>query len=250
MGSDKHEKQRKHKVARHVRLYHHMLDSGAWRSLCPVARSIYVQLASRYMGTNNGSIPYAVREGAHELGVSKSTVQRALAQLTERGFVVPVKRGAFSLKLKHATEWRLTEHSCDFTHAAATKDFMKWTPAIQNAVPVVGPMVPVVGPHGPTGGTVVAGMSRNSTCGGTVNTENPQSRSHGWDTYSIPDSAEASPASSPPSSSHLTASPFLRAAIERGDARAKRAPQGAVAGERGCNGAAAGGSITRPIRRY
>ena len=34
------------------------------------------------------------------------------------GFIVPTKRGAFSLKVRHATEWRLTDRACDLTLAA------------------------------------------------------------------------------------------------------------------------------------
>jgi hypothetical protein len=231
MGADKHETRRKTKPPRHVRLYHRMLDTPAWRSLCPVARAVYVHLASRYMGTNNGSIPYAVREGEDELSVGKSTIQRALAELTECGFIVPEKRGAFSLKKKHATEWRLTEHACDLTHAAATKDYMKWAPKIQNPVPVMAPIVPVVGLVGTCPGTVVAEMQRNGPYDGTVNAQNLESQSHAWDTYSIPGSAGASSCSPP--SPPLSASPFLHAVLNRQDARAKRASQSAVASSRG-----------------
>ncbi len=44
----------------------------------------------------------------------------------DRGFVVQTKRGAFSLKARHATEWRLTEFGDDVTDALATKDFARW----------------------------------------------------------------------------------------------------------------------------
>jgi hypothetical protein len=39
----------------------------------------------------------------------------------------PVIEGAFSLKKRHATEWRLTEFPCDITHALmGSKEFMRW----------------------------------------------------------------------------------------------------------------------------
>src|SRR5215469_837939 len=41
-------------------------------------------------------------------------------------FIVPITKGAFSLKKRHATEWRLTAFPCDVTGAWATKDFMRW----------------------------------------------------------------------------------------------------------------------------
>ncbi len=109
------------KAARYLRLFHWMMASPAWNSLSPIARAVYIQLAARYMGSNNGRIPFSVREDVADLQVSKSTVHRSLLELVDRGFIVPLKRGAFSLKLKHATEWRLTEHTCDVTHRPASK---------------------------------------------------------------------------------------------------------------------------------
>jgi DNA-binding transcriptional MocR family regulator len=69
---------------------------------------------------------------ADALNISKATAYRAMGRLQERGFIVEMKRGAFSLKQRHASEWRLTEHGCDVTGALATKDFARWE--IQNAV--------------------------------------------------------------------------------------------------------------------
>lgn len=63
---------------------------------------------------------------ARALNVSKMTAQRALQTLRERGFIVETKRGAFSLKERHATEWRLTEFCDDVTGALSTKDFARW----------------------------------------------------------------------------------------------------------------------------
>ena len=112
--------------SRHVRLYHWLLESDAWRSLDAVARALYVEISSRYNGRNNGRIPFSVREAASVVRISKSTASRAFSCLVERGFIVPIKLGAFSLKIRHATEWRLTEHSCDVTCKGASKDFMRW----------------------------------------------------------------------------------------------------------------------------
>lgn len=156
--------------SRHVRLYHWLMHTDAWRSLDATARAVYVEMAARYggPGSNNGRIPYSVREAAESLRIGKTTAARALDRLQARGFIVPIKKGAFSLKLKHATEWRLTEFSCDMTHALASKEFTRWKPEIQNAVPSQASMVPIAGPSGTSSGTGVAGMSRNGTCDGTV----------------------------------------------------------------------------------
>ncbi len=77
-------------------------------------------------GSNNGRIPYSLREAATDLHVSKATAMRALQRLQDHGFVVLMKRGHFDFKLKHAAEWRLTEFACDVTGELPTKDFTRW----------------------------------------------------------------------------------------------------------------------------
>jgi hypothetical protein len=152
--------------ARHVRLYHYMLRSPAWQSLTANARAIYVEIAGRYAGpgSNNGRIPYACREASASLKIGQATAIRAIWELEERGFIIAVKRGAFSLKKKHATEWRLTEFPCDVTNTlTGSKEYMRWQPATlprakngKNAGAVVKPSASVVKPHGCCGETDVA----------------------------------------------------------------------------------------------
>jgi hypothetical protein len=138
------------KSARHVRLYHWLTDCAAWKSLNSNARAIYLEIARRYAGggTNNGRIPYSVREAAESLSIGKSTAQRAIADLENRGFIVATQRGAFSWKNRHATEWRLTEFSCDLTNALATKDFMRWSPKNKSRYLWWDRTVPVMGLFG------------------------------------------------------------------------------------------------------
>jgi hypothetical protein len=133
------------KAARWVQLYHYMLDSEAWRSLQHLDQAIYVELCRRYNGQNNGKIFFSLREGAERFKAGKMTVSRSLERLSDRGFVVPTKKGAFHCKIRHATEWRLTDYDCD--GSLATKDFMRWNPAEKK--------------HGTCGDT-------DGTCGDTV----------------------------------------------------------------------------------
>ena len=128
---------RSDKEARHVRIYHSMLKTPAWKSLTANARAIYIEMASRYggPGSNNGRIPYSARDAAKSLKSGKSTANNAIQLLQDRGFIVEVTKGAFSRKIRHATEWRLTEFSCDLTDALPTRDYLRW-PEIQNTVPV------------------------------------------------------------------------------------------------------------------
>jgi hypothetical protein len=96
---------------RHVRLYHWMLRAEAWQSLGAMARALYVELSSRYNGTNNGQIIFSVRQAAKALHASKDTAARAFDELQARGFIAVRRKGGFNLKEQkgQATEWRLTE---------------------------------------------------------------------------------------------------------------------------------------------
>jgi hypothetical protein len=176
----------KDKAARHVRLYHWLLRSEAWQSLSTNARALYVEMSARYNGSNNGRIPFSVRDAAQCLSIGKNAASAAFTALQHRGFIIATRRSAFNVKTKMATEWRLTEFSCDIDHAFATKDFMRWSPETQNTVPAAGRTVPVAGRHGTCGETVVAKISRNDTRSGTVKSENSAPRSRQRYTYSIP----------------------------------------------------------------
>jgi hypothetical protein len=114
---------------RYVMLRYWLLNSLAWRSLTGNARALYVEIARRYNGSNNGRISYSTREAGRSLHVSLCTAGRLLRILQDRGFIVCTKRGAFSLKTtKDASEWALMEYDCDHPPAHATKDFMRWQP--------------------------------------------------------------------------------------------------------------------------
>lgn len=113
---------------RFLMLEHWLMKTEAWRSLTTVARCAYIEIKCRYAGpgSNNGRIPYSLLEMSQALNVSKATAMRALKLLRERGFLVIMRRGAFSVKTRMATEWRLTEHMCDATGKLPTKDFVHW----------------------------------------------------------------------------------------------------------------------------
>lgn len=115
---------------RYVALYHWVLKSPAWLDLDCVARCAYIELARRYAGpgSNNGRIPFSVREMAEALGIGKSTAQRAFTSLIEHGFIVLISKGAFNIKHRHASEWLLTEFGDDRNgHSPiASKAFIHW----------------------------------------------------------------------------------------------------------------------------
>ena len=137
-----------------VAIERYIMRSAAWRSLTPVARAVYSEVGFHYSGENNGRIVISVRGIAASLGISKDTAGRAMQILEERGFIETVKRGAFSMKQRHASEFRLTAFRCDVTGALPSKKFMRWTPEIQNTVRPQGP-------NGTTTGTDGTKATRN-----------------------------------------------------------------------------------------
>ena len=127
-------------------LERYLLKSVAWRSLTPLARAAYVEIAYSYDGGNNGRIQMSAITLASRLGMGKSSAARALNELLAKGFIEITKHSSFTLKLKMAAEYRLAAFHCHVTNALPSKAFMRWQPEIQNTVPPVGP-------HGATGGT-------------------------------------------------------------------------------------------------
>jgi len=130
-------------------LHYYLLDSDAWRALSAVEQRTYVALARRHNGTNNGFISFSVREGAEAFKVSKNTVSRALQRLAEVGFIEVTQGGSFNRKVRHATEYRLTNYVCNKSGKLPSKAFMRWRPGTtteKNTVSSQTSTVPVVTP--------------------------------------------------------------------------------------------------------
>jgi hypothetical protein len=162
---------RKSNDPRHVRLYYFMLNSAAWKDLNAVERAIYVDIAQRYNGQNNGRIGYSVRTAAKALKIGNGTAGRALRSLQEHGFIVVEDPGGFHCKVRHASEYRLTIYDSDiatnYAEKLCTKEFMRW-PEIQNSVSPARRTGLVVGPNGIRSGTVSSKNRIDGVCSGTV----------------------------------------------------------------------------------
>ena len=110
---------------RYFQIHHYMLKTDAWQALSAPARAVYLQIGSRYMGTNNGKIPYSVREAASECRLNKTTAARAFKELIEFGFIEETRHGSLSRKTRIASEWRLTAFRCDLTGTPKSVLFMQ-----------------------------------------------------------------------------------------------------------------------------
>jgi hypothetical protein len=90
---------------RFVRLDYGLLHSQGWQLLHPVPRALYVELAKKFNGYNNGKIGFSVRDAASALHISPKTACRAFHALEMLGFIICTKRG--SLNTRQSSEWRL-----------------------------------------------------------------------------------------------------------------------------------------------
>ncbi|MGJ3230245.1 MAG: hypothetical protein ACFE0P_00430 [Oceanicaulis sp.] len=115
------------KGERFYRLQHSMLESPAWRSLTCAQRCVYLALAQFFTGSNNGQIGMSVRQAADLAGCHKDTAGEALKVLEDRGFIARQTLGAFSMKIQHASEWRLTAHPAG-SDQHGTRDYLNWKP--------------------------------------------------------------------------------------------------------------------------
>ena len=100
------------KKERYVMLRYWLLKSQAWNSLSGNARALYVEIARRYNGSNNGRISYSTREAGQSLHISPCTAGRLLRILQDRGFIVCTKRGAFDFETvaRHITDKLIRRH--------------------------------------------------------------------------------------------------------------------------------------------
>lgn len=112
---------------RHLRLPHYMLKSPAWISLDPVARCLFVEVAQRYNGHNNGEIGLGVREAGAALHVRPQTAGRAFDTLRTTGFLRVGRDSAFNMKSRLTREWIVTLFPLG--NDRASHDFMRWTPS-------------------------------------------------------------------------------------------------------------------------
>lgn len=99
-------------TSRFVRLDYRMLNSNAYRSLSPNARSLLIEVMMLFNGGNNGSLYLSVEDAAHRIGVADHhAASAAFKELQEMGFIEMTQDAYFWIKAAHtsrARTWRLT----------------------------------------------------------------------------------------------------------------------------------------------
>ena len=95
----------KPQTKRFLRLDYELLQSQRWRLLRPIPRALYLEMAAKFNGFNNGNIGLSVREVCQKLHIGRATAHRAFRALEMLDLIVCTKRG--TLKTRQASEWRL-----------------------------------------------------------------------------------------------------------------------------------------------
>lgn len=124
-----------------IRIHHSLLNSPAWQSLTPAQRCVYLALCQKFNGLNNGTLFLSVRDAAEMAGCNKDTAAAALKALQDRGFIAVTMPGAFSMKVRHASEFRLTAYPGPGADHG-TRDYLDWRPEKQNTVRIKGTHCP------------------------------------------------------------------------------------------------------------
>ena len=113
-----------------VQIPKYMKESSGYKHLvlnCTGALTVYIELADRYNGINNGEISYSVREGKESLGLTPNTVGKYLRALEHCGFIITTQKGCFDLKKRHASTYEITMFDIFGKHNAK-KSFMNYKP--------------------------------------------------------------------------------------------------------------------------
>lgn len=119
-----------------VMMRYDLMDSEAWRSLNAASRSIYLQIARRYNGQNNGFLGASIDCLVSECNLAPNTVTTALRRLIEVGLIVRSREASFACKVRLASEYGLTCYPCDRTGHKPSNAFKLWTGGKAGAAPV------------------------------------------------------------------------------------------------------------------
>ena len=112
---------------RHIRLYHSITETAAWRDLSGNAIKVLIELVRANNGDNNGALFLSVRDAATLLGLSPNTAGKAFHELADHGFIAVTQKGSFSQKVRHATCYRLTWLPAPkATKRAPTHEYKNW----------------------------------------------------------------------------------------------------------------------------
>ena len=140
---------RQNQEGQYLNLSYFQLKSPAWRSLSGAAIKVFLELHTRFNGSNNGRVFLSLNEAAEILGLGKATVQRAYVELEAKGFIVKTRAGNWYHRQAH--EWRLTlkpMQDAKGKRSPPTHDWKAWTPPPEKRKrgSNMKPITPILGP--------------------------------------------------------------------------------------------------------
>lgn len=116
------DKWRRKKEPRHIRLYHSITGTEAWRHLSGNGIKVLIALARFDDGGSNGELYFSERTAAAQTGLSRNTVRRALRELIDKGFIAQTKSGAFNRNNLLAATYLPADLGCMAGRQAARTD--------------------------------------------------------------------------------------------------------------------------------
>ncbi len=127
----------RNELVRWVRLDHSIMNTIAYRSLSPNARSLLIEIIKRHNGSNNGSLWLSVRDGAALMGVAcLRAAQAAFDELQIMGFLIMTSPAHFSVKAADTSRarcWALTWEPIPILHKNAAHQYRNAQPQSERA---------------------------------------------------------------------------------------------------------------------
>ena len=99
-------RKREDKESQVLVLHYEMLKHAKFRKLSGSAVKVLIGLCVKHSGFNNRKIVCSHSDLVNSLGLGKATINKALKDLIETGFIQIVKKGYFTGRM--ATEWEIT----------------------------------------------------------------------------------------------------------------------------------------------
>ncbi len=118
-------------TGRFVRLGVDIVDSPAYSSLSPNARSLLVELIRLFNGRNNGHLFLSEQDAANRMGVAdRKVAHNTFRELTDAGFIKMTSNAYFSVKLGdgRARSWALTWEFNQKDRSPGTHAFRDYRP--------------------------------------------------------------------------------------------------------------------------
>ena len=112
-------------------LQKHMMRSDAWKSLTPQEVAVFIRVAFRFKGDNNGELAISARDAALEARISKNTAYKALRSLCDKGLLKLITPGGYSTNGGKASEYAFTCFPLS-KGKPASREYQDWKPSQKN----------------------------------------------------------------------------------------------------------------------